>query len=84
VAGADAGAVTPVLLGGVLDGLEVDGRVDRDPVTVRPSLPARELATRLRRQPGLRWVAVTTPDGRLSGVLDGDRVRDLAASDQLP
>ena len=73
-----------MLLDDVLDGLEIDGRVDRDPVTVRPSLPAKELADRLRRQPALRWVAVTTPDGRLQGVIDGDRVRALAASDQLP
>jgi CBS domain-containing protein len=76
--------VTPVLLGDVLDGLDVGGRKDPDPVTVRPSLPAKELADRLRRQPSLRWVAVTTPDGRLRGVIDGDRVRDLAASDRLP
>lgn len=76
--------MTAVLLDEILDGLEVDGRVDRDPVTVRPSLPAKELADRLRREPSLRWVAVTTPDGRLSGVIDGDRVRRLAASDQLP
>lgn len=73
-----------MLLDDVLDGLEVDGTVNPDPVTVRPSLPAKELADRLRRQPSLRWVAVTTPNGRLAGVIDGDRVRELAASDQLP
>lgn len=73
-----------MLLGDVLDALEVDGGRDPDPVTVRPSLPAKDLARRLRREPSLRWVAVTTTDGRLSGVIDGDRVRRLAASDQLP
>lgn len=72
-----------MLRGEVFDGLRVDGRVDPDPVTVRPSLPARDLAERLREQPTLRWIAVTTPQGRLLGVLDGDRVRALAASDQL-
>ena len=76
--------MTTLLVGDVLDGLEIGGRRDPDPVTVRPSLPAKELADRLRRQPALRWVAVTTPDGRLCGVIDGDRVRELAASDQLP
>lgn len=75
--------MTPVLRGDVFDGLETGGDVDPDPLTVRPSLPAAELARRLRRRRDVRWVAVTTPRGRLLGVLDAHRVRSLAAADQL-
>ena len=73
--------------GGLLDALvdPTTGEVDLDPVTVRPSLPVRDLVDRWRKGDlHADHVVVTTAAGAPVGVLARQTVLDLAKHDRLP
>jgi hypothetical protein len=73
------GRVAASALEGAVDGSLADV-MELDPSTVRPHSAAGELAERLADQ-DLRWAIVTTPEGRLLGVVwreDLERATDAS------
>ncbi|GAC1520787.1 MAG: hypothetical protein NVS2B6_04690 [Thermoleophilaceae bacterium] len=74
---ADGGVLLGRLRRAVLDGnpdVPAQAVMEAGPSTVRPDTPTRKLAARLR-DGNLMTALVTTPDGRLAGVV---RAQDLA------